>query len=88
MELNTGIEVLVVIISVVLGLFLIVSIVATLYIIKVLKAIKHLTDKAEQVAEKAENVTDFFKEARGPLSLLRVIKNVADMAQSKPKKGK
>lgn len=81
METNTGIEVLVVIISAILGLFLLAGIVALVYIIKVLRAIRRLTQTAERVADKAENVTEFFRDVRGPLSIARVLKNVVDSVQ-------
>lgn len=52
-------EILVIVLAVFLALFLVLSIVLVVYLLKVVKAIKQISEKAAAVVESASNVTKF-----------------------------
>jgi uncharacterized protein YoxC len=54
--MNTASEILVIILSVFLALFLILGIVLTIYLIKITRQIKHITQTAEKTVDGIENV--------------------------------
>lgn len=81
-------EILVIILAAALAVFLILAIVVAGLVIHVLHTVRRITDKAEKVADSAENVTDFFRDATGPLTIIRVVRNIAQFVQRNQKKGK
>ena len=85
--MNTTFDVLVIILSVLLGIFLILSIVAAALIIKVVKGVKRIVEKGEQVVDSAEAAAEMFKRAAGPLSFLKTLTNIVDTV-SKHNRGK
>jgi hypothetical protein len=87
MEINDAASVLVIIISVLLGLMLIISIVAGVMVLRLLRVVKRVVAKAEEVVDSAEAVADAFKHVKGPLGTFKLVKNLMEMAQSF-KKGK
>lgn len=87
MTTDASLKILVVILSATLALFLILAIVAVIKVIQVFSSLKRITTKAEEIADKAEAVTDFFEKSAAPLALTRFLTNVADVV-SKHKKTK
>ncbi len=80
---STWFEVTVVILSVMLGILLVISIVASILIIRIAKSIKRITDHAEQVADNAEHVSDFFRTAAPPMAILKLIATIGDSIYKK-----
>ena len=78
-----GYQTLVIILSVMLGLFLLISIVLGLLLIKILKRVRMITDKAEHVVENVESVGLFFKKAAGPLALGKFVTNIAETVMNR-----
>lgn len=76
--MNTAMQILVIIVSGTLTLFLVLAIVLIVYVIKVIKSVQRITDKAEDVIDKAEMVGEIFGKAAGPVAIGRLITNVAD----------
>lgn len=81
-------EILVIIVSTTLSLFLILSIVLIILLIKLVLSIKRVTDKAERIADKAEAVGDFFQHASTPLMVGRLVTNIFDAIGKPRRKGK
>lgn len=54
------------------------AIIATTLIIKVLRHINTIAEKAESIADKAEAVSEFFQKSAGPLAIGRFITNMAE----------
>ena len=79
-------QALVIILGSFLGLFLIVGIVLILLVIKVIKSVKRITDKAETLVDKADNVSDFMRHASVPWGIAKVLTTLTDSLASK--KGK
>jgi Na+-transporting methylmalonyl-CoA/oxaloacetate decarboxylase gamma subunit len=87
MEINSAASILVIINSVLLALFLILLIIATIFVLKLVKSVKRIAIKAEEVVDSAEAVTEAFKNVSGPMGALKLIKNIMEMV-SETKKGK
>ena len=85
--MDTTAEVLVIILSIVLSLFLVIAIVALVLFIKILKEIKHIVQKASSIADKAETVGEFFQKTAGPAALAKLVSNIVHSFRS-TKKGK
>ena len=76
-------QVLVVIVSATLTVFLIVSIIVLVKIIQVLNDVKRITKKAEHIADQAEAVVNFFQNSAGPVAIVKVISNIIQSCKSK-----
>jgi predicted PurR-regulated permease PerM len=76
--MNTASEVLVIIVSSILAIFLIVLIVALVYIVKILKQVRHITARAENVADSMEAAASAFERTASPLAILKIIGNIIE----------
>lgn len=76
--MNTAFDVLVIVLSSLLGIFLILSIVVIIMAIKVVGAIKRIVEKGEQVVDSAEAAAEMFRRAAGPLGVLRTLTNIVE----------
>lgn len=56
-------HILVITLSVFLGLFLLLHIIILVYVLKLIKSIKHISEKAEAVVESAANIRKFVSPA-------------------------
>lgn len=72
--------VLVIIVSSVLAVFLIVLIVAIVYFVGILKQVKRITQRAEDVAETMESAANIFQRTASPLAVLKIIGDIVDKA--------
>lgn len=79
-------ELLVIIVSATLTVFLIVSTILLVLVIKVVRAIKRVTDTAEALADKAENIADVFTHASTPIMLGKILSNLTDVFRTKSKR--
>ncbi len=78
--MDTATEVLVIILSVTLTIFLIIAIVAFVYIIKLMKQVGRITERAENVADSVEAAAAAFERTASPLAILKIIGNIVDQA--------
>ena len=69
-------SILVIILSTVLTIFLIVAIMVMVLIAGLLKAIRRLVEKAEQIVDSAEEAAAVLRNASGPLALFKLIRNI------------
>lgn len=76
--MDTGFDILVIILSVTLAIFLILAITVAILAIKLFKTLNRIADKAESVVESAETVGRFFKTASGPLAVFKLIHNIVE----------
>lgn len=88
MDMNTAEQVLVVILATMLAIFLFVSILAVIKFVQILQHIKRLTEKAEQIADKAESVTEFFQATAGPAAIAKIVANILGAVKHKSNKTK
>lgn len=82
MDMNNWFEALVIILSVMLAIFLLLSIVLLAKFIQITRQIKRITDHAEEVVDKAEDIAEFFKKSSGPLAVIKIIGNISESFQS------
>jgi hypothetical protein len=71
-------QILVVVLATVLALSLILGIILLSLLIKIARTVKRITDKAEQLADKAEAVGEFFQHAAAPMAFGRALTTIAD----------
>lgn len=76
-------EILVIITSSVLVIFLLISIFLLIQIIAVIKRIKHLAERAETVADSVESIGAAFQEAAQSRKILKLIEKAATIITSK-----
>lgn len=78
--MDTATQTLVIILSLFLALFLLLSIIICVQVIKLLHTLRTIADKAERVVDSAESVGTIFRNASGPLALMRVVANMVESA--------
>ena len=66
-------DVLVIILSVTLAIFLILAIIALILLIKLLKKIHKITDSAEQLVQNIESFSESMIKASGPINAVRTV---------------
>jgi len=82
-------DILVIVLSVTLAIFLLVGIILTIGLIKLVKKLRDITDKAEEIVGDVEAVSGFFRKTAGPVAITGLISNiVSTVADFKGKKGK
>lgn len=72
-------EILVVILSVTLAIFLILSIIAVSYIIYILKKAKLISNHAEVVAQNVEEASEKFKSFAGPAAVVSMVAKLSKL---------
>lgn len=85
MSTETSLTILVVILSITLAVALILAIVLLVKLIKISNSIQRITLKAEQIADKAEAVSELFEKSSGAVAIGRLVSNIADMVNRKKK---
>jgi len=85
--MNTAEQIILVILAAALALFLILAIAAIVAVIKLVKTLREIALKAERVVDSAETVTELFRKASGPMTILHFIRGISD-AVTKHKEGK
>jgi len=85
--MNTTEQALLIILSIFLAIFLLLSIIALSYIIKIVKIMKEIMVKARDVADNVEAASETLKKAAGPMAFGKMFMNMADSVM-KYKKGK
>lgn len=84
--MNTSEQVLVIILSSTLAILLIICIVAAIKTVQILNDVKRIVKKAENIADKAEAVGDFFKASAGPAAIAKLLTNIFNSHKSKKNK--
>ena len=74
----TAERLLIIILSSTLAIFLILAIIVAVLVVQILRHIKHITEKAESIADKAEAVSEFFERGVGPMAIGRLITNISE----------
>jgi predicted transcriptional regulator len=87
MEVSTSMNILVIILSVVLAVFLLLSIIIAVQVIRLMRTIDRLAKKAESVMETAESVGRVFKNVSGPLAAARLVQNIVEGVVKHNKRG-
>jgi hypothetical protein len=82
-------QALLIILSTFLAMFLLLSIIALIWILQILHELKKIISRAEELARETENSINSFFQKTGPaLSLVRLVSNMADAVMGGKKKHK
>lgn len=81
-------QILVVILSSFLAIFLLLGIIILVLAIKVIRSVKRVTERAEHLVEQAENVGEFLEHASAQLTIGRFISTLSGILSRKKSKGK
>ena len=81
-------EILVIILSSFLALFLLLGIILLILIIKLVLIVKRVTKKAEELADKAEAIGDFVQHATTPIIIGKLFSRMSDKIFSRSSKSK
>ncbi len=79
---------LVIILSVILAFFLLLSIALIIKLIQIANTAKRITEQAEAVADKAEYITDFFKKSATPIALFKLMTNISETFYKKSRRNR
>jgi hypothetical protein len=85
MDISTTQQILVIMLSTVLAIFLILSVVIAVMVIKLINSVNHVVAKAERAVESAEAVGDVIKKAAGQIGVLRIARSVFNLVSKHSK---
>lgn len=77
--MDTTNQVLLIVVTVLLSIFITVCIAVTVGILKLVSALRELVEKAEGVVDSVESAAEVFKDTTGKLALFKVIRNIIKM---------
>lgn len=82
-------DVLVIILSATLAIFLVTAIILVVGLIKLVKQLRQISEKAEEIVDDVEAVSGFFRKSAGPVAVTSLISNiVSKVSELSKKKGK
>ncbi len=81
-------QILVIVLSSALALFLLLAIIATVKTIQILNHLKSISQKAEKIANTAETVGEFFKYTAGPAAIGKLFSNINEAVHRHNNKSK
>lgn len=84
--MNTAEQILVIILASALAVFLVLAIIIAVQMIRLMKTLQIIADKAQEFVDSAEKTAELVKSAVGQLSVVRFVQNVVDMVQKRSKK--
>jgi len=82
----TGFEWVVAILALALAVLLILSIIFVFHLVKFIKQLRRVSDKAEKVADNVEAASSFFKNSTGTVAVSKFITNIVDAVKGKDNK--
>lgn len=83
MTITTTEQLLLIILSATLAVFLILSIIAMTKAVQILNIVKRITEKAEQIADKAELATEFFSNTSATVAIGKLLSNIFNSSKHK-----
>lgn len=86
--MDTAFQIIVIILSSFLGLFLILNIIFMVFAIKLVRSVRRVSQRAELLTEKAEAVSEFMQHAAGPVLVGKLFANLSDILFKKQAKTK
>lgn len=78
--MDNAAEVLLIIVSATLSVFLVLLIIVAVYVISLLKQIRRIANHAENVVDSVESAASTFEKAASPLAILKVIGSIVENA--------
>lgn len=87
MEPYTAYNILVITLSCLLGIFLILSIVVVIMILRLVAALRQIVAKGEQIVDNAEAISETFRNNAGAVGIVRVLMQLIRTADKYKRKG-
>ena len=78
-------DILVIILSIALAVFLVLGIITLVLVIRILRHLKTVTEKAQHVADNIDTASEFFKKAAGPAAIGKLLANIYETIKKKEK---
>lgn len=72
-SMNTTFDILVIVLSCLLAIFLIISITTAVLVLKLVKSLRAVVAKGEHLVDSAEDLADTFKRNAGAVGLIRLL---------------
>lgn len=85
--MQDSLQILVIILSACLAVFLLLAIFATVKIIQILNHLRAISEKAEHIADSAESIGEFFKHGAQGMSIAKLLGNIHEAVFKKSKHG-
>jgi predicted PurR-regulated permease PerM len=84
--MNGAEQILVIILSTFLAIFLLLGIIIAIFTIKLIKQLQQITQHAEHIAEKAEAVTSMVGKAAGPMAIGKLLFGIIESVRGQTNK--
>jgi hypothetical protein len=84
--MDTASEILLIIVSSILAIFLIILIAAVIYVVKILRQVRRIADRAENVAGSMEAAASALGRTATPLAVLKIIGKIMSQANKSRKR--
>lgn len=82
-------DILVIILSVLLGILLFIAVIVGIFLVKIIKDIRHITQKAAIASDSIEHAAQLFKSTTSLAAITKVVGNAVDLfAHKRSKKEK
>jgi hypothetical protein len=83
--MSTTDTVLVIILTCLLGLWLLVGIVLSIVLVKLVNSVRRVVEKAEGVVDSVESAAEIFRDTQGRLAFIKLIRNIIKVAKKRSK---
>ncbi len=84
--MNGAEQILLIILSTFLAIFLLLGIVILVMTIKLMKQLRHVTEKAESIADNAEAISSFVGKAAGPVAITKLLLGIVESVREQTNK--
>ena len=84
--MNDNNEVLLIIVTVLLSLFIIICTAVAIAIFKLISVVRRVAEKAEDVIDSVESAAEVFKDTQGRLAFFKLVSNIFKMVQKRSRK--
>lgn len=76
--MNTAEQIILVVLASALAIFLMLAIAAIVMVIRLIKTLRDIAEKADRIIDSAETVTGLFRKVSGPMTMLHFVRSVAE----------
>jgi len=79
--MTTTDQVLLIVVAALLSIFLLICISVMVGVLKLIKALRDMVAKAEEVADSVESAAEVLRDTSGPLAMFKLIRNIMKATQ-------
>lgn len=85
-SMNTAFDVLVIVLSSLLGIFLLLAIIAVVVVLKLVTSLRSIVAKGEQIVDSAEAIGETLREHAGAVNIVKLLFNLVNGMSSKKRR--